>query len=163
MTATTGGRGPPVDDGGGERDADDEFGADEEGVVVRDRALDGVGDSFDGADLDGGAVALVKEGCAVESVLTVMLVEYLDVLVVVNTVPDAVVLNKDGVNDMPADLEAETLGVPEGDSETEPEVGCVSVPAEDAETEPEEADEAEMVMHPVADPDSTSLLVIEAV
>ena len=85
-----------------------------------------------------------------------------DTDVLSDTVNDAVP-QEDGVKDMPADLEAETLGVPEGDSETEPEVGCVSVPAEDAETDREEADEAEMVRHPVAVPDSTTLLVIEAV
>ena len=70
---------------------------------------------------------------------------------------------EDGVTEMPADFEAETLGVPEGDNEAEPEVECVSVTAKDAETDPEEADEAEMVMHPVADPESAPLFVIEAV
>jgi len=85
-----------------------------------------------------------------------------DTDVVRDTVNDAVP-QEEGVNDMPADLEAETLGVPEDDNETEPEVECVSVTAEDAETDPEEADEAEMVRHPVALPESTPLLVIEAV
>ena len=69
-----------------------------------------------------------------------------------------------GVTEIPADDEAETLlDVPEGDDAEETEVKRVGVTAEDAEADPTEADEADIVMHPVADPESAPLFVIETV